>query len=341
MQGWYGPPIAVAGVPGSVWACGDGDFRGPIACGQFASGLDFALGRLKRILRPQYGRLNMGFSSITDLVSPSTQRRIFPFTKTGNGNGTFSGDACSLWRFGALPPAAGNASNAPGGDAPTSATTGAFGFSNPASGETQHLAKRSLISSQALHNLLLYDRIFQVNKTMSSTDTEAVTGVPTRYQSQTGTDPAFCGGNFMFVEIGATLSNLAHNWTTCLYNDQGGASSTFASVTGRAADATAGKLDHTNPQWFTPLEAGDSGVKALTQMQCSASITGTINFVVGHPIAWMPIPLLNAMCNMDGINSAFSLVRIFDDAALAFLELYLTAVDSACTYRGQFETVSG
>ena len=28
MNGWYGPPIALAGVPGEVFATGDGDFIG-------------------------------------------------------------------------------------------------------------------------------------------------------------------------------------------------------------------------------------------------------------------------------------------------------------------------
>ena len=83
------------------------------------------------------------------------------------------------------------------------------------------------------------------------------------------------------------------------------------------------------------------GIKALTQMQCSALVaTGVINFVIGHPIAWMPSPVANIMCIADGINTAFNLVRVFDDAALAIIQA-TAASATATTYSGQFVTVAG
>jgi len=42
----------------------------------------------------------------------------------------------------------------------------------------------------------------------------------------------------------------------------------------------------------------------------------------------------------DGINSAFNLARIFDDAALAFLEVCKPAT-GATNYAGSFTTVAG
>lgn len=68
-----------------------------------------------------------------------------------------------------------------------------------------------------------------------------------------------------------------------------------------------------------PLASGDTGVKALTQMQCSASVTGTLNFVVGHPLAWMMAPQLYLPGVMDGVIGPFNMPRIFDNAALALL----------------------
>jgi len=60
----------------------------------------------------------------------------------------------------------------------------------------------------------------------------------------------------------------------------------------------------------------------LHQMQCSAAVaTGVINFVIGHPLAWMPCPVANLVNLFDFIGTAFNLVRIFDDAAMAFLEV--------------------
>ena len=346
MRGWHGPPIAVANVPGAVWACAGGDFCGPIRAGQYTHLLDFAEQRLKRILRNtarrQMAQANAGFASLSDLISEATtggKKYLFPFIKNG-ATGVIAVTS-SLWGLGAQPAAGANASAAPGGNAPTSATTGAFLFSNPAGGDTLHFTTGYTAASVINNTLLLYDRIFQVNKTMNSTATEAVTGVPTRYQNQTAGQPDYIGGNFLFVEVGGTaLAATAHNWTVCLYTDQAGASSTLPSLTGNAS-AIVRRLDHPVGQWFAPLAAGDVGVKALTQMQASALVaTGVINFVIGHPIALFPHPIANLVFVADGINTAFNLTRIFNDAALAFLEVVKPAT-GATNYTGWLEAVAG
>lgn len=351
MKDWYGPPIALAGVPGKVFAHRGGDFRGRISTGGFASAMDVAEGMARRLKRGfkaatdprrQMNKANAGFSSLSDLINEATangKARYFPFQKSGTTG--VVGVTNSLWGVGSYPPAGANASNAPGGNALDDSNNACWTFDNPASGDTQHFVTGYPLASVAANTLLLYDRLFQVNKTMASTATEAVTGVPTRYQSQTSTAADYIGGNFLFVEVGGTaLAATAHNWTTCLYTDQGGASSTLPSLTGNSG-AIVRRLDHPVGQWFAPLETGDVGVGALTQMQCSASVaTGVVNFVIGHPIAFMPCPVANLVCVTDGINTAFNLVRIFDNAALAFLEVNKPAT-TATNYSGSFTTVAG
>ena len=115
--------------------------------------------------------------------------------------------------------------------------------------------------------------------------------------------------------------------------------STLPSLTGNAS-AIVRRLDHPVGQWFAPLATGDIGIKALTQMQSSASVTGVINFVIGHPIALFPHPIANQIFVADGINTAFNLTRIFADAALGFLELVKPAT-TATNYTGWFEAVAG
>jgi hypothetical protein len=346
MEGWYGPPIALHGVPGAVYACAGG-FTGELRAGFEASALDRAEDVFRRLRRGSrraaYRSLSTtyaGFASLSDLIAEATagKRQEFQYQKVGTTGVVAVTN--SLWRVGNQPIAAANASNAPGGDAPTDATTGAFPFANPTGGDTLHFVSGYPNAAVAGNTLLLYDRIFQVNKTMSSTATEAVTGVPTRYQSVTIGAADYAGGNFLFVEVGGALSAPAHNWTVCLYTDQdGNTGATLPSLTGNGS-AIVNRLDHPTSQWFAPLASGDSGVKALTQMQCSASITGTINFVVGHPIAWMPCPIANLTCVADGINTAFNLARVFDDAALALLEVVKPAT-TATTYTGTFTLVAG
>jgi hypothetical protein len=347
MREWYGPPIALSGVPGNVRAVRGGDFIGRIRAGSEASALDRGreiLHRLARGYRSTVRRratLSAGFSSLSDLIAEATagKRIEFAFQKVGTTGVVASTN--SLWRVGASPAAGAQASVAPTGDSPTDATTGAMPFTNPASGNTLHFVLGCPLSSVAGNNLLLYDRIFQVRKTMNSSATEAVTGVPTRYQSTTPTDPDFAGGNFVFPECGTALPATAHNWTVCQYTDQdGNTTQSIPSIAGNSSNII-NRLDLPAGYWFMPLAASDYGIKALTQMQCSANVaTGAIDFVIGHPIAWMPCPIANLVCIVDGINSAFNLVRIFDDAALALLEVNKPAT-TATTYNGTFLTCYG
>lgn len=328
MKGWYGPPIAVGGVPGYVFVGPDGDFRGRIetgleatAKGVFRSFVRRSRAAIRRAAR--FDTLGAGFANMNELIAAiSTNQLRFPkMQKTG-----FTGVAAvttSMWGGAGDPAAGANASNAPGGNALTSASTGGIPFVNPPGGTTLHIVKVDAYSAGLAASVLIYDRLFQVNKTMNSTATEAVTGVPTRYQSTTNTDPDYAAGNFLFVEVGGTaLAATAHNWTTCLYTNQAGtASQTLPSLTGNSG-AIVRRLDHPTGQWYAPLATGDTGLTALTQMQCSAAVaTGVVNFVVGHPLIWVPCPIANLMTTVDGVNTAISLVRIFDDACITTLDV--------------------
>ena len=349
MKDWHGPPIAVGGVPGNVWAHKGGDFSGPIRAGQMSPAVDFVEQRLKRIARnwtqQQLRTASMaGFSSLSDLISEATlggKRRDYAFQKSG-ATGVVNVTS-SLWRLGVTPAAGAAGSAAPGGRAAVGTTAGAFSqFWNPGGTDTTHFIGGGVTASVINNTLLLYDRIFDVAKTMNSIATESVTGVPTRYQSSVVADAAYAGGNFLFVEVGGTaLAATAHNWTVCQYRNQAGTDTqTLPSLTGNSG-AIVDRLDHPVGQWFAPLATGDTGVMDLAQIQCSASVaTGVINFVIGHPIAMLPCPVANIICQMDGVGSAFNLVRIFDDAALAFLELCKPAT-TATNYAGSFATVAG
>ena len=341
MVPWYGPPIAVARIPGRVHAVKGGDFVGTLRAHRFSTLAYLTFERtaryFKRLNRIVGGRLN-AFADLNAMVAAAAagKKRKFPFQKVGTTG--VVGVTNSLWGVGNQPAAGANAANAPGGEAPTDATTGAHPFVNPTGGDTMHYLNGYPSASVAGNTLLLYDRIFQVNKTMASTATESVTGVPTRYQGTTSGAPDSAEGNFLFVEVGGTaLAATAHNWTTCLYTNQAGTGSrTLPSLTGNSG-AIVRRLDHPVAQWFAPLASGDTGIQQLDQMQCSASVaTGVINFVIGHPIAFMPCSRANETIPAEG----FSLERIFDDAALAFLEINKPAT-GATTYNGAFDTLSG
>lgn len=338
MRGWYGTPINLIDVPGSVWITKDGEFVGKFTRGYFASAYDAFHDYLKRnwyeLSKPQYGMAYAGFASISDALARASQgysqRR--PFNKAGPTG--VVGVTSSLWRVGPQPAAGSAGAAAPGGTAHVDSDTGGIAFSNPASG-TLHLVGADVSCSIINNSLLLYDRLHSVAKTMNSTATEAVTGDPTRYQSTTATNADYIGDNFGFVEVGGTaLAATAHNWTTCTYDDQGNASSTLPSLTGNSG-AIVDRLDHPAQQWFAPLESGDVGIRAWTQMQCSAAVaTGAINFVVGHPLGFMSFPVINSVLPFDWLTNRDQAPRVFDDACLAFLEP-LKPATTATTYTGR------
>lgn len=339
---WYGPPINLRDVPGSVWITADGDFYGRFSKGFFASAYDEIEARARRYWR-EIGRQSRqpmaaaGFASISDALSRASQGfRQFPSGTILKSGPTGALNVTStLWRVGSSPQAGGAGSAAPGGRATDSSTTGAAPLTNPSSG-TLHLTSAVMSATVTNNSLLLYDRIFDVAKTMNSTATEAVTGVPTRYQSTTATAEDYIGGNFLFVEVFTALAATGHNWTVCTYTDQANAASTLPSLTGNVS-AIIDRLDHPTFSWFAPLEAGDVGIKALTQMQCSAAVaTGAINFVIGHPIGWILFAGVTAgvMYPFSWLTDQDMAPRIFDSACLAALEVNKPS-STATTYSGR------
>lgn len=337
IKGWYGRPICILDLPGSVWLHADGTFTGKLKYGFFSSALDYLEDfnrRLdKNLLSPSFG---VGFSSVSDALlrasSGYSQRKNF--TKTGPTGVTSV--SSSLWMSAGQPGAGGNGAAAPGGTVHVNTDTGSMKFDPPGgAGTSNHLVGADVSSSTINNSLLFYDRLFSVAKTMNSTTTEAVTGVPTRYQSFTATDPDFCGDNFVFVEVGLTaLAATAHNWTVCQYRDDTNTVRSIPSFAGNSGAITQ-RLDHPTSKWFASLDNASTGIKNLTQMQCSAAVaTGVINFVIGHPIGFMSFPIASMIIPFDWITNRDQAPRIYDNACLTFLEM-MKPTATASNYTGR------
>ncbi len=336
-RGWYGRPIPMLDLPGSVRMTGDGDFIGDFNRGCAGSAMDALEAVLRRAWNApvRHGTLNAGFASISDALlqasGGNSQRRSY--NKVGPTG--VVGVTSSLWRVGPQPAVGATPAAAPGGTAFSNTTAGALDFAAPSAGSLR-LVGANAGASVVGNSLLLYDLLFGVAKTMNSSATEAVTGVPTRYQSATATAEDYAGDNFLAIHVGGTaLAATAHNWTVCTYTDQdGNAGVTLPSLTGNSA-AIVDRLDHPTQQWFAPLAAGDSGIKLLTQMQCSAAVaTGVIWFMIGHPIGFMSFPVINMLLPFDWLTNQDQAPRVYDTACLAFLEVTKPAT-TATTYSGR------
>ena len=331
MREFYAP-IPVAGVPGHVVAY-KGDFIGHIDGGAEAS-LEQKLWDLRMYPENRWrvhDNIHAGFTSLSDLISEATtggKLQSYPFSKVGSL--AVSGSFESLWGVGNIPAAGGNPGTLDGAN-PTNATGGALAQNNAAGGDTLHLTSLFAQGSAASNTMLLYDRLWHGLPNMNSNVAQAITMSLTRYA--TTTSP----GNFAFVEVTSVLANTAHN-IQIKYTDQAGGAAEQTAARAGIAQCAATRLDHGT--WYIPLNAGDNGFRTITEFLLSAAVaTGAANLVAGHPLAFVPCPVANAMTVLDCINSAFNLQQILDNACLAFLGI--KGVATATTYNGMVNLVSG
>jgi hypothetical protein len=334
MRGWYGPPIALHGVPGAVYATGDGDFVGEIRAGFETNYMDRAIDlarRLKRAARVATGiqkqRLNAGFTSVGDLINEATvggKRQTLSFNKVGVAGAATATN--TLWPSGTVPAAGGVGPAWASPAVCSSATVGALPFTNPAPGDTTYVVSTVTASSAASHALLLVDRLIHASPSLLVTTLQSNTMTPPRHTSGVG--------NFMSLETTTVLAATAHNITIAA--NSGASTSTFA---GRAS-ATAGSMDMLLGHWFCPINSGNTITNVTGFTTNVAVATGAVTLSINHPKAWMTHPVANMYVVIDGVSTAFNLVRVEDNACLSFIEPVKPAA-TATTYTGQIVLVSG
>lgn len=343
MRHWYGKPIRVGLVPGAVYAAPGGDFVGALRGGHFMSLAEYAAQRAARALRSaarSRGALHAGFTSLSDLLSEATsggKSQVHTFNKAGTASDA-APQPMSLWNVGAKPAAGGAGGTSGTGRACTRTTTGALGQDNPAiSGDQLHLVSGSAQASVP-NTLLLYDRLWDMTYNHAAALSTAIDALnrPSRYQTS-----ALAPSNFLAGEVTTALSATAHN-LTLTYVDDAGNTAEAAAAYAAPVSASANRLPLASPNWFLPLNAGDRGLRYLTNIAQSTitSVTGVSNFFIGHPLEFLPCPLANLQFPFDWVFKDFGPERVYDNACLAFLEMPKTAT-TATTYNGMLKMVAG
>lgn len=333
-RGWHGDPIPVMGVPGRVFACGDGDYCGAIRGGFYSNLASYSEEKIKRALRKHAagGYLNTGFSSLSDLISEATGGKMQHIYYQKTGAAKPAAAYCQdLWNKGAVPSAGSNGGAAPGGTVHVKSDAGALPFSNPSGSDTLHITTWTAQATVA-NAIMIVDRLFSVSLSHNSANT-AVTGVPTRYTAPNAKN------NFVSARVTTVLTSTAHN-ITLTYKDQDGNTAEAATAIAARVSAAVDTIPLTTPSWFIPLNAGDTGVSAITNWATSAGNTGVSDVHISHMLALCPIPVANMPIVLDGINSAFNLVEIETDACLMLMEYFATAT-TATTHTGLIQVVSG
>ncbi len=274
------------------------------------------------------------FTGVSDVISEiAAKKQVLNVLKVGTAGVVASSN--SLWNVGTFPPAGGVAAAAPGGAAPTKATTGAQPFTNPAGGDTLHILGtpdvRANVNAMAL---LLYDRIFHGTQSLNATNV-AWTGVPTRYVATA----AAAAGNFFSLEVTTVMSATATN-LTLTYRDQDNNVAEAATAQALTVSSAVNRIPLPAPLYYVPLNGSDTGLRSFTNVASSGANTGVANLFIGHPLAVFPCALANFPNPLDLVNAYPSMPEIKTDACLAWIELQKSAT-SATTYQGMVEIVSG
>jgi hypothetical protein len=307
-------PVPICNVPGDLFTY-DGDVYGVMKGG--------------------------GFDSLSDLISEATtggKRQQLTYVKAGTAG--IAGRSNSLWNVGSVPPAGGTGGTTGTGAAKTRTSTGALRQANAAGGDTLHLVGAVSQASVATNLLLVYDRLWDMTHTMTVDPRSCdAANVPTRYQTA-----ALAPGNFFSGEVTTVLPG-ATPTITIDYVDQDGNNVTSPALSTIYSAAAVNTVPFTAPNWFVPLDPADTGLRSLQNSAnavnlSAAMASGVVTWFIGHPLMWIPQPVANSAVIIDGINSAFNLERVYDDACIAFLEIAKGAT-GATNYWGSLTLVSG
>ena len=281
-----------------------------------------------------------GFSSLSDLINEATNNgksQMLYWFKGPSGT-KVAGRGWSYWGLGTWPAIGAAGGTTGSGVACTSATTGALKMQNAASGDTLHITTITAYSNVTATALLLYDRLWDMTHTMTVDPRSTDGTAPSRYQAAT-TAP----GNFLSGQV-TTVLPAATPTLTCDYVDQDGNNTTGPAFSTIASAAAVNSIPFTAQVWAYPLDPADTGIRAMQNSAngfnlSAAMASGVVTWFIGHPLVFMPITASGGIF-IDGINSAFNLQRVYDDACLAFLEP-LAGQTTTTTYHGFIEMVSG
>jgi len=235
------------------------------------------------------------------------------------------GSFTSLWTTAGVPGAGGNSASGVAGDVPTSATAGAFPFTNPTAPALSYLARLAANATTA-GQLLVYDRLWQQSGLSATlTSAQTVNSVALTRPDALGADAEAWWQIYTVMGAGAT-------GPTIVYTDQDGTATQTATLPGFAATAAAGR---TIP---FALAAGDTGVRSIQSYTNGATLTsGTFGLIIRRFVAATWVSIVGCGVTLDAIQ--LGLPRVYDSACLELL--WMANAASATTVSGNIALAQG
>jgi hypothetical protein len=280
-----------------------------------------------------------GFATYDAIVNALTtgQGQARYFNKAGLGGTITATNAYDLWTAAGQPVAGTYASVSGTGVARDNTTAGAMGFTAPVSPATLHGLSVGAGSTVTLGTLLLYDRLIEYPFTSNAAATINMTSpaVPAR-----DANAANLGAGVQMMLHSTTATARAAVTVTVTYVNSAGTAGRVSAATNSAGTAAVGSLSNPAGQpFFWPLAAGDTGVRTITSIQISATMTATpMCMSLIRPIAYLPIMAANSYVERDLVLQLASLPRIPDGAALG-LAVLANTTSTPCF--GQIQAAAG
>lgn len=218
-----------------------------------------------------------------------------------------AGRPASLWTYDGVNSAGGATPGAVA--APTKATTGAMPFANPGGGR-QKWATQAWSTGLVGGTLLIYDRLLHIGGLSGTVITpQTVGGSLTRYTNGEG--------NFAFAEIYTIVGATGTTINLSGYTN----STPTAGRVGPAVTFGGTGFREVTRAIMLPLQAGDTGISAIANVDLVASTATAGNFgvTIGHPIAYVGIGAPGAAGWRDFTTGLPGIPDIQADACLALL----------------------
>jgi len=295
--------------------------------------------------------LQCGFTTYDDLIAETSNAGKMYRVHWSKGATTapVASNWYDLWPVGGTPVAGTYPGAARVATQWSDTSTGAMWCHGNVSTDTKHVLYGYGLSSAAQPTLLfVYDRVLTYEACAFSTSNQTMTnGVAAQRYISAG-QPALKVMTTCQTALGATAST----FTQLRYTDQDG--NTLQSipttapnnviVSAAAPTATLGaRIVHPSASGatltagpFMQLAAGDGGVRLINDFTCSGANTGTLAFVLMHPIAWFPLTgTAGVPVMLDFVMQLAGLERIYDGACLAHGGFWAAA--TAATVSGHLQ----
>jgi len=297
-----------------------------------------------------------GFTSIDDFIQEATVNGKFYRADWNKNMLPTSAAVAGEWSClanGGGNPAAGTIYNSGTNlafQATSDSTAGAGGIlhGGNVSTDTKHIVNASAFSAAAttmpsvlmLIDLLGFYRVTSVTTTGNQATDNTVT-LP-RYTNGAGVQ-AFAFNNST-TAMGAATPNLSITYTDQDGNTGATTPTTLPACKTAAANGLIMYSGTGSGKYgpFIPLASGDSGIRAITQINLSASyVSGTLSVALCKPLITMPMTTIGVAAERDFLNQVPSLPRVYDGANLHWLIYHGAATPVNSAFYGHLDFAWG